>query len=87
MGVPMVMVVLAENQAGIAQDLESSGACINMGKYEEIDSNFLAQTVAALISNVEKRKSMSSIGQQLVDGLGCQRVMSVLAEKQFQASV
>ncbi len=72
LGVPALVVVLAENQAAIANDLAKAGAIINMGKSRETYPDVYARQLASMTS--ELLRSMSETARQLVDGMGPNRV-------------
>lgn len=78
MGVPMVTVVLAENQRLIDQSLSASGAAVSVGRLEDLEPHVLAGVVEALISSDGDRLRMSRRGRALVDGLGAERVTDEL---------
>jgi UDP-2,4-diacetamido-2,4,6-trideoxy-beta-L-altropyranose hydrolase len=74
MGVPSLLVVLSENQERLAEGLD--GRCsINLGPEVNVDGENVARAVEALILDREKRTRMSREGQELVDGLGADRVV------------
>jgi len=81
MGLPNVILVLAENQREIAEGLDASGIALNLGWYAEISELAFAQTLKTLISNPTRRRAMSEEGRQLVDGSGTDLVVSVMAEE------
>jgi len=81
MGVPGIVLVLADNQRAIAEGLHEYGAFINLGWHEVINEEAIAQALTHLIIHPEKRKAMSHRGKQLVDGLGAFRVLQAIAGK------
>lgn len=78
MGLPSAMVVLAENQAGIARGLERAGVAEKLGWYEDVNVSFIQKRVDALVSGRQRRAEMSLRGRELVDGRGVCRVISEL---------
>jgi UDP-2,4-diacetamido-2,4,6-trideoxy-beta-L-altropyranose hydrolase len=78
MGVPIVAVILAENQRRIAESLVEAGAAVAAGWHRDLEATGLAQTVSRLISEARERASMSRCGRTLVDGLGADRVAEAL---------
>ena len=78
MGLPNVILVLAENQRGVAEGLGTLGIALNLGWYAEISELELAQTLEMLIANPAYRKAMSEKGRQLVDGAGANSVVSAM---------
>ena len=78
MGVPNVVLVLAENQQGIAEGLEQAGAVTNLGWYSKVAEDLVAGALIDLIHAPEKRRQMSKAGQRLVDGHGVGRVVQAI---------
>jgi len=75
MGLPSLVLVLANNQHPIAQRMEELGAIINLGRPEDISNAFVAQTIKQFIISGEQRKKITRRAQKVVDGYGCARVM------------
>jgi UDP-2,4-diacetamido-2,4,6-trideoxy-beta-L-altropyranose hydrolase len=78
MGLPTVVLVLAENQRGIADGLNGLGAVMSLGWYEEVSPGELADTLTRIILDQELRRRMSQRCRTLVDGMGTQRVVECL---------
>ena len=74
MGLPNVVMVLADNQKDIAEGLKKEGIVENMGWHEQVSTGQLSETLSSLIQFSERRHHMSQIGEQLVDGMGADRV-------------
>ena len=81
MGLPNVILVLAENQRGVAEGLDSRGVALNLGWYAKISELGLAQALKTSMFNPARCKAMSEEGQKLVDGAGTDRVVSVMDER------
>ena len=75
MGVPSVVLVMAENQSVIAEELGRIGIVFNLGWHEQVSSSQVAQAVARLLLSAEARAGMTSRGLNLVDGDGVGRVL------------
>lgn len=74
MGVPSLIVVLAENQKRLAESMD--GKCsVNLGYEKNLDQEDVAHAVEELVLDRQKRKKMSVQGRKLVDGLGADRVI------------
>lgn len=71
--VPMLTVVLAENQKAVAESLEEHGCSINLGTAEELQEEGVLHAVKSLLSDAAKRASMSAEGAALIDGYGADR--------------
>ena len=80
MGLPNVILVLAENQRGVAEGLDARGIALNLGWYVQVSELDFAQALKMLMSNPARCKAMSEKGRQIVDGAGTDRVVSVMDE-------
>lgn len=78
MGVPTVVLVLADNQAGVAGGLDRAGVVWNLGPTAEHDVVRLSHAIEQLASDQERRESMRKRGRRLVDGGGADRVVDAL---------
>lgn len=78
MGVPALIVALADNQQGIATALNAIGACRALPG--PVDPDGLADAIAALADDRSLRQSLSEAGQKLVDGQGAGRVAGLMRE-------
>jgi len=78
MGVPNAIIVTADNQIQIAQALGLSGISENLGWFETVSSEDIAQVLLGLFENTEKRMRMFEAGQTIVDGLGAFRVVEAM---------
>jgi UDP-2,4-diacetamido-2,4,6-trideoxy-beta-L-altropyranose hydrolase len=76
MGLPAVVVVVAENQKGIAQGLDALGVVRNLGWRADVDEMDLARALKALATDFAHRGAMSEKGRQLVSGGGADEVVS-----------
>jgi len=75
MGLPAVVVVLAENQEGIAAGLGKAGVVLNLSWHTEVSIAQVANTLVGLLEDCDLRRQMSRQGRELVDGLGAERVV------------
>ncbi len=78
LGVPMVLIALANNQRGIATALAQRGAAINLGWQADLSPTQIARTINQLAPNVLQRRAMSEVGRSLVDGRGAERVVNAI---------
>jgi UDP-2,4-diacetamido-2,4,6-trideoxy-beta-L-altropyranose hydrolase len=78
LGVPSLILVLADNQAGIARELDAVGTAQSLGRSEALDPDNIRQALSQLIKSPKIRGDMSRLGQTLVDGRGCIRVLKIL---------
>ncbi len=78
LGLPSVMVTLADNQVAIAQALHAQDIAISLGYLHELQATQFAETLQQLCENVDQRRSMSQKGQALIDGEGADRVVMAM---------
>lgn len=79
MGLPALVMSIAENQDAIADRLGKSGAMIGLGRGREIDPAALVDQVRALARHPVRRMEMRQMQQLMVDGRGAERVVRLLA--------
>jgi UDP-2,4-diacetamido-2,4,6-trideoxy-beta-L-altropyranose hydrolase len=84
MGLPSLLLIVAENQRRIAESLSQSGVAVNAGRSREIRTESLAGQLQALIDSTERRRAMSHGARELVDGLGSERVRAALQERELK---
>lgn len=78
MGLPSALLVLAENQRGIANGVHSAGIAVDLGWHSNVSVEQLSDTLKYLLKDSATRQRMSELGRQLVDGLGTGRVAEIL---------
>jgi len=78
MGLPSLVLVLADNQQAVADALDSAGAA------SKTTLRRVAAELDALAGNVGKRRAMSQRGRRLVDGSGARRVVMKMAGVPFR---
>lgn len=76
MGLPSIILILADNQQAIADYLGKMSLSVSLGWHENISIIDLVEATCKLISSDVLRKEMSELGQKLIDGLGSARVIS-----------
>lgn len=75
MGIPNIILVLADNQRGIAGGLEEAGTALNLGWHQQVTREEITGRIIELLQNDEKRLRMARKAQRLVDGNGTERVL------------
>lgn len=75
-GVPMLLVPIADNQAGIGPALAVAGAAV----VARPEPESLAQNLRSLLGDAQARRAMSAAGHGLVDGQGARRVSAALRQ-------
>lgn len=78
MGLPTIAIVLADNQAPIAESLEAEGVVVNAGRHDGLSPEILAHHAEDLLQDSQARRRMSERGRALVDGNGALRVVEEL---------
>jgi UDP-2,4-diacetamido-2,4,6-trideoxy-beta-L-altropyranose hydrolase len=78
MGLPAILVVVAENQRFIAEQLAAIGAAENAGPVDQIDCSALADLCRDLRANKDRRVALSQNAKQVVDGRGRERVLDMM---------
>jgi UDP-2,4-diacetamido-2,4,6-trideoxy-beta-L-altropyranose hydrolase len=75
MGVPMLCIIVADNQVGVAEGLSTYSAAINLGWKTEVTEESLHSAVSALIDDPATRQKLQTAGKELIDGQGAFRVL------------
>lgn len=78
MGLPSVLIEIAENQSPIAKGLDQAGVMKNLGWFSDLNTETIANAIHQLIKNKSRREEMISRGYGLVDGNGRARVFESL---------
>lgn len=78
LGIPTLLVVVAENQKAIARALARRKAAINLGWFEKASDRKLKTAVEKLVNDSAARKSMSRSAFKLIDGQGASRTAKAL---------
>jgi len=75
LGLPTVMVALADNQRGICRLLADAGAASDAGRIDGDFADRLRAMVKGLTADASSRTDMAKAASSLVDGRGAQRVL------------
>lgn len=81
MGLPSLVLTLADNQAPIASAMQTSGVAESLGWYDTITTDTLSAAIVSLSKDRPRRQAMTIQGQSLVDGLGARRVVEAMLGK------
>ena len=79
MGLPSLVFVLADNQRDIAAKFHEIGTSRSLGWHADVPSDAIATELRHLLFDKPVRDRMSRCGRHLVDGLGAQLVVRLLA--------
>lgn len=74
LGVPSLLLVLADNQFRNAEAFDRLGIATSLGWHENLRPEKIAVAVVAHLADKKKLARMSARGRQLVDGMGAERV-------------
>jgi UDP-2,4-diacetamido-2,4,6-trideoxy-beta-L-altropyranose hydrolase len=80
LGIPALVVILAENQAAITKALDSAGVIINLGWNTTLQAADYATALNAMTT--ERLAALAERAFQLVDAIGAQRVVEILVIEQ-----
>jgi UDP-2,4-diacetamido-2,4,6-trideoxy-beta-L-altropyranose hydrolase len=78
MGVPFLVVAVAENQKQVMSGFANKGAAVALGWHADVEPRRIATEINALMKDRSRREGFSGLGQALVDGLGAWRVTEVM---------
>lgn len=81
MGVPMVAVIIAENQEPIAKSLAGAEVSLNAGWHHSLSEDSLAAMLTGLLEDSKTRGQMSRRGREMIDGAGTQRLLGLLKSR------
>ncbi|TYQ25766.1 UDP-2,4-diacetamido-2,4,6-trideoxy-beta-L-altropyranose hydrolase [Pseudanabaena sp. UWO310] len=79
MGLPSLVITVADNQKAIATELDTQGIVIHIGWYQQITLEKIGMVVQEFIYDQSKREEMSQKGKKLVNGYGARHVTSKMA--------
>ncbi len=85
MALPHLLLILADNQAAIAEGLHEMGVAKNMGWPRDVVPAELATATSRMLVAHDVRAKMSHHGRLLVDGMGAQRVFEAIAQLMVRA--
>ena len=85
LGVPFLVVVLAENQRAIAASLARTHGALNLGWHADLSPAVLAEALTTSLTDTALRQRMSDQGRLTVDGLGAPRVVDRLLQRPRRA--
>jgi UDP-2,4-diacetamido-2,4,6-trideoxy-beta-L-altropyranose hydrolase len=84
MGVPAVLLVLADNQKVVAEPLAAAGAAWNLGALETATPAIIGRALQSMMIDTSARQEMSRRGRALIDGEGCARVLMRLTGQRLR---
>ena len=78
LGLPGIVIAVADNQVEISRNLAEQGAHIYLGESREVTAEQLSHAIRELLQNPARRQALSEKAMTLVDGLGVTRVLEKL---------
>ncbi|MFO0795676.1 MAG: UDP-2,4-diacetamido-2,4,6-trideoxy-beta-L-altropyranose hydrolase [Candidatus Brocadiaceae bacterium] len=80
LGLPSLVIAIAENQIDIIENLAQHGSIINLGWYVRIKESDISASVENILENPNRIRQMRLKGMRLVDADGTNRVTETLKE-------
>jgi UDP-2,4-diacetamido-2,4,6-trideoxy-beta-L-altropyranose hydrolase len=81
MGVPMLLVALADNQRANVRGLAAAGVALDLGDASTLTPGRVAEPLRNLLRSNMERGAMAQRGRALVDGEGARRVVSAMTAR------
>jgi spore coat polysaccharide biosynthesis predicted glycosyltransferase SpsG len=81
MGLPALLIVLADNQEPIASALVDAGAALSLGPATTFGAEHICDRLRSLAASHEVLRKMSARGRALIDGRGSERVVAAMLER------
>jgi UDP-2,4-diacetamido-2,4,6-trideoxy-beta-L-altropyranose hydrolase len=78
LGLPTVMIAVAENQLASAQALDAAGAAVFLGMHDEVASPHIRAVLERLRRDTVRLRALSEAAAELVDGFGIRRVADAI---------
>jgi len=80
LGMPSLILILADNQSPVAEQIESQEMGRNLGWAKNVSVELLAEAIILLLNDFNWRAKMSENASQVVDGYGVQKVVSFMQD-------
>lgn len=84
MGLPALVVEIADNQRPVAAGLSRYGSAHSLGWYTALSPEGIAAALTDLIHDPKRREAMARAGRELVDGRGGERVVRAMLNQGLQ---
>lgn len=78
MGLPSILLIIADNQREIVEKLSQISAVLSLGWHKDVNFQKIEREIFNLLSKTALRVEMTQLVRELVDGRGCLRVLSKL---------
>lgn len=80
LGLPSLVIAIADNQVPTAQHLSRLGAIDYIGRHSDLTPDGLGAALSRFLADQAGRARMTELGMKLVDGLGAQRVAEAMLD-------
>ncbi len=84
MGLPSLLIVLADNQKAIVDRLNSVEVAVSLGWHYFVSGSLILRKVGQLTKDEKRRSQMAKLSQDLIDGDGGDRVLMQLEGKKLR---
>ena len=84
MGLPSLVIAVADNQRPVAESFEAVGAARSLGWHEDLANDEVSNILSGLLRDPNKREDMARMGGKLVDGGGVDRVTRLLQNNEIR---
>lgn len=78
LGLPAVLITLADNQLVVGQHLAEAGAAVSLGWQDAVTTTDIAAAVRALLDDPVRVARMSQVAAGITDGRGTARVVEII---------
>lgn len=78
MGLPALLLELADNQHRSIAALAAAGVAESLGSYRVATTETIARALDSLLGDVRRRSRLAATGSALVDGRGAERIVSAM---------
>lgn len=85
LGLPMILIITADNQRGVAAKLQELEIAEVLGWHEDFPAADAMTRIADFLDDQPRRAKMSNLGRQLVDGHGAARVVEDILHHPLKA--
>jgi UDP-2,4-diacetamido-2,4,6-trideoxy-beta-L-altropyranose hydrolase len=85
MGLPALLIVLADNQEPIARALDDAGAGLSLGQAATLRTEGIRDQLRRIAASHEIMLKMSTRGRALVDGRGAERIVAAMVGRDIDS--
>jgi len=80
LGLPTVLITLADNQVAASEQLAGHGAALSLGWQADVEAADVAAALAALRADPDRVRRMSTAAAAITDGRGVERVVAAIGD-------